>query len=123
MSLTAPRAAAPPAGRSVMTSHSQTVGGIAGGGGLWQPDMSNHIDVLVVSLEQAEAQIAEFWADGQLLGHTLPQEGGELVLLIQKRRDGRPWELDLYDLRRSLDRATELLRLGRYPPGSAGTSA
>jgi hypothetical protein len=85
--------------------------------------MPNHIDVLVVGLEVAEAQIAEFWADGQLLGHTLPQEGGELVLVIQQRRDGRPWELDLYELRRSLDRATELLRLGRYAPGSAGTSA
>jgi hypothetical protein len=85
--------------------------------------MPNHIDVLVVSLEEAEAQIAEFWADGQLLGHTLPREGGELVLVIEPRRDGRPWELDLYELRRGLDRATELLRLGRYSPGSAGTSA
>ena len=85
--------------------------------------MPNDIDVLIVSLEEAEAQIAEFWADGQLLGHTLPQEGGELVLVIEQRRDGRPWELDLYELERSLDRATELLRIGGYPPGSAGTSA
>ena len=51
--------------------------------------MPNHIDVLVVSLEEAEAQIAEFWADGQLLGHTLTREAGELVLVIEPPRDGR----------------------------------
>jgi hypothetical protein len=78
--------------------------------------MPNHIDVLVVSLEEAEAQMAEFWVDGRPLGHTLPQAGGELVLIIEQRRDGRPWELDLHELRRSLDRATELLQLGRYGP-------
>jgi hypothetical protein len=85
--------------------------------------MPNHIDVLVVSLEEAEAQIAELWADGQPLGHTLPREGGDLALIIEPRRDGRPWELDFYELRRSLDRVTELLRLGRSSSGSAGTSA
>ena len=85
--------------------------------------MPNHIDVLVVSLEEAEAQIAEFWADGQLLGHTLSREAGQLVLVIEPRRDGQPWELDLYEFRGSLDRATALLELGRYSPGSAGTSA
>jgi hypothetical protein len=85
--------------------------------------MPNHIEVLVVSPEEAEAQIAEFWADGQMLGHTLPREPGELVLVIEPRRDGRAWELDFYELRRSLDRAAALLGLGRYAPGSAGTSA
>ena len=58
-----------------------------------------------------------------MLGHTLPREAGELVLAIEPRRDGRPWELEFVELRRSLDRATELLRLDRYSPGSAGNSA
>jgi hypothetical protein len=84
--------------------------------------MPNHIDVVVVSPEEAEAQIAEFWADRQLLGHTFPREAGELMLVIEQRRDGRPWELDFYELRRSLDRATELLRLDRDSSGSKGTS-
>jgi hypothetical protein len=71
------------------------------------------IEVLVASPEEAEAQIAEFWVGGALFGHTL-LSAGELVLYIEPRRDGQAWELDFVDLRGSLDRAVELLRLPRH---------
>jgi hypothetical protein len=77
------------------------------------------IDVLVASLEAAEAQIAEFWVGGVLFGHTLLSDG-ELVLLIESRRDGQAWELDFRDVRRSLDRAAELLQLSSESTGGAG---
>jgi hypothetical protein len=70
---------------------------------------SQPIDVLVPSLEEAEAQIAEFWVGGVFLGHTLP-DTAELLLRIEPRPDGQPWELSCRELRRSLDRAAELLR-------------
>jgi hypothetical protein len=69
---------------------------------------SHSIEVLVPSLEQAEAQIAEFWVGGELFAQTLP-DAGELVLRIEPRRDGQAWEVGFHDLRRSLDRAVELL--------------
>jgi hypothetical protein len=68
------------------------------------------IEVLVASLEEAEAQIAEFWIGGVLFGHTL-LGSGQLLLRIDPRSDGQAWELDFHELRRSLDRAAELLAL------------
>jgi hypothetical protein len=68
------------------------------------------IDVVVVSLEEAEAQIAEFWVGGVLFAQTLPDEG-ELVLRIEARNDGRPWDVSFRELRRALHRAAELLAL------------
>jgi hypothetical protein len=73
---------------------------------------SQPIEVLVASLEEAEAQIAEFWIGGTQFGHTLLSEG-QLLLYIEPRPDGEPWEVDFHELRRSLDRAAELLRLPR----------
>jgi hypothetical protein len=70
---------------------------------------SESIEVLVVSLEEAEAQIAEFWVGGVFFGHTLPGPG-ELVLRIEPRPDGQAWEVAFHELRRGLDRAAELLR-------------
>jgi hypothetical protein len=75
---------------------------------------SEPIEVVVASLEEAEAQIAEFWVGGVLFGHTL-LSAGELVLFIEPRRDGQAWELGFHELRRSMDRAVELLRLPREP--------
>ena len=71
---------------------------------------SESIEVLVVSLEEAEAQIAEFWVGGVFFGHTLPGSG-ELVLRIEPRPDGQAWDVAFHELRRSLDRAAELLRV------------
>jgi hypothetical protein len=68
------------------------------------------IDVVTVSLEQAEAQIAEFWVGGVLFAQTLP-DIGQLVLRIEPRSDGRPWDVSFRELRRALDRAAELLAL------------
>ena len=76
---------------------------------------ADHIQVLVASLEEAEAGIAEFWVQGVMLGHTL-LSAGELVLYIEPRRDGRDWELDFNEVRRSLDEAVERLRLPRVEP-------
>src|SRR3954469_14521584 len=71
---------------------------------------SESIEVLVVSPEEAEAQIAEFWVGGVFFGHTLPG-AAELVVRIEPRPDGRPWDVPFHELRRSLDRAAELLRV------------
>jgi hypothetical protein len=75
--------------------------------------MSNQqIEVLVASLEEAEAQIAEFWIGGTQFGHTLLSEG-QLLLYIEPRPDGDAWVVDFDELRRSLEGAVELLRLPR----------
>jgi hypothetical protein len=76
---------------------------------------SEPIEVLVASLEEAEAGIAELWIGGTQFGHTLLREG-ELVLRIEPRSDGQAWEVDLHALRRSLDRALELLRIRLETP-------
>jgi hypothetical protein len=75
----------------------------------------DHIEVVVASVEEAEAGIAELWVEGVMLGHTLLR-AGELVLYIEPRQDGRDWELDFNEVRRSLDEAVERLRLPRMAP-------
>jgi hypothetical protein len=70
---------------------------------------SQSIEVIVAGLEEAEDQIAEFWIGGEPFGHTFLR-AGELVLRIEPRSDGQAWEVDFGELRRSLDRAAELLR-------------
>ena len=72
------------------------------------------IEVVTVSLEEAEAQIAEFWVGGELFAHTLA-DVGRLTLRVEPRGDGQAWELDFGDLRRALDRAAELLALQARP--------
>jgi hypothetical protein len=69
------------------------------------------IEVLVTSIEEAEDQIAEFWIGDVQFGHTFLR-AGQLVLRIEPRSDGRPWDVDFAGLRRSLERAAEVLRLG-----------
>ena len=76
---------------------------------------ADHIEVLVASLEEAESGIAELWVQGEMFGHTL-LDAGELMLYIEPRRDGREWELDFNEVRRSLDEAAERLRLPRVAP-------
>ena len=76
---------------------------------------ADHIEVLVASLEEAEAGIAELWVQGVRFGHTL-LSAGELALYIEPRRDGRDWELDFNEVRLSLDEAFERLRLPRVAP-------
>ena len=75
----------------------------------------DHIEVVVASVEEAEAGIAELWVEGVMFGHTFLR-ADELVLNIEPRRDGRDWELDFNEVRRSLDEAFERLRLPRVAP-------
>jgi len=64
--------------------------------------------VLVVSLEEAEAEVAELWLDGTRFGHTLLRDG-RVVLRIEPRNDTQAWEVGAHDLREALARAAELL--------------
>ena len=72
------------------------------------------IDVVAVSLEAAEAQIAEFWIGGVLFAQTLP-DTGQLMLRIEPRNDGQAWVVGFRELRRALDRTAELLALRAEP--------
>jgi uncharacterized protein YhdP len=62
----------------------------------------------VLSLEGAEDQVAEFRVGGVQFGYTLLRDQ-RVVLHIDPRADGQPWEVDAHDLRMALDRAAELL--------------
>ena len=75
----------------------------------------DHIEVVVASVEEAEAGIAELWVEDVMFGHTFLR-ADELVLYIEPRRDGRDWELDFNEVRRSLDVVFERLRLPRVAP-------
>jgi hypothetical protein len=66
------------------------------------------IEVLVMSMEAAEDQVAELWVGGVQLGETLMRDG-TVVLRIEPRSDGRPWEVGATALRHALSRAAELL--------------
>ena len=62
------------------------------------------IDVIVVSPEEAANCVAEFWCGGELMAFTILAEG-ELELRVQRRADGRPWEIDSADLKDGLAEA------------------
>jgi hypothetical protein len=66
------------------------------------------LQVSVVSPEEAEHGVAEFWAGGELFGFTR-LEGGELVLRIEPRKDGGPVVVNAHSLAEALARAKQLL--------------
>jgi hypothetical protein len=66
------------------------------------------IQVTVVSPEEADDGIAEFWYGPELLGITMIHEGG-LHLRVESRSDGRPWLIDTTSLARGLADATRLI--------------
>jgi len=66
------------------------------------------LEVTVVSPEEAEEGIAEFWAAGELFGYTLLQDG-ELVLRIEPRRDGGEIVVAAASLAAALNQAKRLL--------------
>lgn len=66
------------------------------------------LEVLVVSPEEAEAEVAELWLGGLPFGHTELREG-RVVLRIEPRRDGQAWEVGAHELRSALARAAQLL--------------
>jgi hypothetical protein len=71
-------------------------------------DASHQLDVSVVSSEEAEFGIAEFWAGGRLFGFTR-LEDGELVLRIEPRSDGGAVVVGAHSLAEALARAKQLL--------------
>jgi hypothetical protein len=68
----------------------------------------SQVSVIVVSPEEANDGIAEFWCDAELMGVTILSEG-ELQLRIDPRADGRPWLVDRTSLAHGLEEATRLL--------------
>ncbi len=71
-------------------------------------DARHKLDVSVVSPEEAEFGIAEFWADGRLFGFTR-LEDGELVLRIEPRSDGGAVLVSAHSLAEALAQAKKLL--------------
>jgi len=66
------------------------------------------INVIVVSAEEAEYGIAEFWCEGELIGQTCLTDG-RLELRIDSRADGGPWRLDTTSLATGLAEAGRLI--------------
>ena len=68
----------------------------------------NEIDVVVVSAEEAEHGVAEFWCGGELIGQTCLTDG-RLELRIDSRADGGSWRLDTTSLATGLSEAARLI--------------
>jgi hypothetical protein len=68
----------------------------------------NEINVLVVSAEEADYGVAEFWCDGELIGETCMSDG-RLQLRIDSRADGDSWQLDTTSLATGLAEAARLI--------------
>jgi hypothetical protein len=66
------------------------------------------INVIVVSAEEAEYGVAEFWCEGELIGQTCLTDG-RLELRIDSRADGGPWRLDTTSLATGLAEAGRLI--------------
>jgi hypothetical protein len=66
------------------------------------------INVTVVSAEEADDGVAEFWYGPELLGITMFHEG-RLHLRVESRPDGQPWLIDTTSLARGLTDATRLI--------------
>jgi hypothetical protein len=68
----------------------------------------SQIRVIVVSPEEADHGVAEFWCGVEQLGMTIFDDG-QLQLRIDARADGRPWVLEAADLARALSDANRQL--------------
>jgi len=68
----------------------------------------NEIKVIVVSAEEADRGVAEFWCGNEMMGQTCITDG-ELRLRIDSRADGRPWEVDPASLAAGLSKAGLLI--------------
>jgi hypothetical protein len=68
----------------------------------------SEINVIVVSAEEADHGVAEFWCDGELIGETCLNDG-RLQLRIDSRADGGPWRLDTTSLATGLVEAARLI--------------
>ena len=70
-----------------------------------EADQMNEIKVIVVSAEEADRGVAEFWCDGERIGQTCLTDG-RLHLNIDSRADGLPWRLDTTSLATGLGQAS-----------------
>ena len=68
----------------------------------------HQLEVNVVSPEEAEYGIAEFWVGDKLFGSTRVEDG-ELVLRIEPRSDGGAVVVSAHSLAEALARAKQLL--------------
>ncbi|MGO9488694.1 MAG: hypothetical protein ACLQBB_06670 [Solirubrobacteraceae bacterium] len=68
----------------------------------------HELHVSVVSPEEAEYGVAEFWAGDRLLGFTRFEQD-ELVLRIEPRSDGEPVVVNAHSLAEALAQAKRLL--------------
>ena len=68
----------------------------------------HEITVRVVSPEEADDGVAEFWVGGVMMGFTV-LEDGELLLRIDPREDGNPVLVNAKSLADALARAKTLL--------------
>jgi len=66
------------------------------------------ITVVVVSAEEADYGVAEFWCGAEQLGMTIFDEG-QLQFRIDARADGSPWVVAAADLARALSEANSQL--------------
>jgi hypothetical protein len=64
----------------------------------------SEITVIVVSPEDADHGVAEFWCGAEQLGMTILDDG-QLQLRIDARADGRPWVVEAAGLARALSDA------------------
>jgi hypothetical protein len=71
-------------------------------------DSTRELQVIVVSPEEAEHGVAEFWTGGELFGFTRLEEG-ELLLRIEPRDDRGPVVVGALNLATALARSMELL--------------
>jgi hypothetical protein len=68
----------------------------------------NEISVVVVSAEEADSGVAEFWCGGEMMGTTCIDEG-RLQLHLDSRADGLPWRVDPASLAQGLAKAARLI--------------
>jgi hypothetical protein len=66
--------------------------------------LDDHVSVIVVSAEEAENGVAEFWCGAELMAVTTI-DGGQLQLRIESRADGLPCLVDATSLARGLAEA------------------
>ena len=71
-------------------------------------EVARAVEVFVVSPEEADHSVAEFWVGGEQFAQTLLRDG-QVVLNIIPRRDRRPWSIAARDLHDALSRARALL--------------
>jgi hypothetical protein len=68
----------------------------------------HEIQVSIVSAEEAEYGVAELWAAGEMIGHTILDDS-DLMLRIMPRTDRGPIVVGARSLAQALNRAEELL--------------